>query len=188
MAESRPARGPNLDADRMLRELVLYVSLRSEGDPAFGAVKLNKILFLSDFLAYSQFGQSITGAEYMRLNMGPAPRRLVSVRDDLIARGEAVLVSRALPGLYRAQQKLIALRAPDLSLFSPEEIALIDSVIEAVRPMNGADLSAISHEFPGWMAAETRQTIPYETALLRMEPVVDEDLARTRELALQYGW
>ncbi len=176
------------ESERKLRELILYISLKSEGDPAFGAVKLNKILFLSDFLAYSQLGRAITGAEYMRLEMGPAPRRLVPLRDDMVACGEVVMVNRALPGLYRAQQRLVALRAPDLSVFGSEEIALVDSVIDAVRPMNGTDLSTVSHEFPGWLAAETGETIPYETALISSEPPTEADIQRTREMARQHGW
>ena len=32
------------------RELILYIAQESEGDPNFGATKLNKILFFCDFL------------------------------------------------------------------------------------------------------------------------------------------
>ena len=45
-------------------ELVLYIAKRSEDDPRFCAVKLNKIMYYSDFGAYRRLGQSITGANY----------------------------------------------------------------------------------------------------------------------------
>jgi hypothetical protein len=35
--------------DEKLRELILYVSTLSENDPNFGAAKLNKLLFYTDF-------------------------------------------------------------------------------------------------------------------------------------------
>ena len=48
------------------KELVLYIASRCERDPTFGAVKLNKELFFSDFWAYAEFGEPITGAEYIK--------------------------------------------------------------------------------------------------------------------------
>lgn len=53
-----------LEGTDKLRELVLYVCTASEGDESFGSVKLNKLLFYSDFLSYLQHGIPITGQEY----------------------------------------------------------------------------------------------------------------------------
>ena len=44
--------------ERKFKELVLYVAHRCGLDPNFGAVKLNKELFFSDFWAYAEFGGS----------------------------------------------------------------------------------------------------------------------------------
>ena len=60
------------DIDKF-KELILYVCEKSATDPNFGATKLNKILFLSDFWAYAYCGRPITGVEYMKLRFGPAP-------------------------------------------------------------------------------------------------------------------
>lgn len=49
---------------RRLKELMLYVSERLFDDPSFGAVKLNKVLYFSDLIAYSSLGHPITGATY----------------------------------------------------------------------------------------------------------------------------
>ena len=65
--------------DAKLRELVLLIATLSEGDEPFGKIKLNKVAFFSDFLAYLIFGRSITGHQYMRLPEGPAPRKLLLV-------------------------------------------------------------------------------------------------------------
>src|SRR6266487_3415423 len=48
-------------ADEKLRELILHICIRSEDDEAFGAVKLNKLLFFSDFHAFLRLGKPITG-------------------------------------------------------------------------------------------------------------------------------
>src|SRR5204863_5344149 len=77
--------------DRKLAELILFISERSEGDPRFGAGKLNKLLFYSDFGSYRLLGKSITGQQYQKLSNGPAPRRLAAVRDALVARHELAI-------------------------------------------------------------------------------------------------
>lgn len=35
-----------------LRELMLYLAIKCESDPRFGAVKLNKLMFVIDVSAY----------------------------------------------------------------------------------------------------------------------------------------
>jgi len=43
------------------RELVLYLSEKSQDDKKFGATKLNKILYFCDFGSYVKLGQPVTG-------------------------------------------------------------------------------------------------------------------------------
>jgi len=58
------------------KEVLLYIAQSSENDPRFGATKLNKILYFSDFKAFATLGDFITGATYQRLDRGPAPHEL----------------------------------------------------------------------------------------------------------------
>ncbi len=51
-----------------LGELMLFISKRTAEDRRFGATKLNKVLFFSDFLAYRLLGDPITGAQYRKLD------------------------------------------------------------------------------------------------------------------------
>jgi hypothetical protein len=74
--------------ERKMKELILYISQKCADDAKFGATKLNKILYFSDFLAYAYHGSPITGFEYQKLPNGPAPRRLVPVREQLMESGE----------------------------------------------------------------------------------------------------
>ncbi len=86
--------------ERKFTELLLYVATRLQGDRSGGATKLNKILFFADF-AHVRRGAPITGAEYQKLEHGPAARRLRPVRDRLIANGDAELVDEEFLG-YRS--------------------------------------------------------------------------------------
>ena len=160
------------DADK-LRELVLHISRQSEGDPCFGAVKLNKILFYADFLAYRKFGRPITGAEYQKLSHGPAPRQLKPLHSRMKHEG-ALAVRKAEYGGY-TQHRTLALREPILGKFTADEIALVDSVIQQLWEQNASDVSDRSHHFIGWQLAKLGETIPYSVALLtRRDPTEKE--------------
>jgi hypothetical protein len=151
-------------SDRKLAELILFISLRSEGDERFGATKLNKLLFFSDFSAYLLFAKSITGQLYQRLPQGPAPRRLIPVREALVANRD--LAIRKVEYFNKTQNRTFALREPRLSEFSAEQISLVTDIIEDNWEKNATDVSYRSHRFHGWEDAADGETIPYEVALL----------------------
>ena len=166
-----------------LRELVLYIASKLSTDDAFGATKLNKILFFSDFLAFGNLGRPITGATYQRLDHGPVARELAEVRQDLETRDEAVVAEADYFGFR--QKRLVPLRQPKLELFSGPEVALVDSVIDALRTRNATEVSALSHLEMGWQLAQDLETIPYETVFLSGEPVPEQALKRGQRIATE---
>ena len=149
---------------RKFSELILYVAKRSEDDPNFGATKLNKILFYADFMAFYQLGASISGQTYQKLKNGPAPRFLLPTVSTLKVKEACAEQVRDSYG-YR-QRRLIALREPDLSLFSGQEVGIINEVIDALWHYNATEVSALSHRFAGWRLAKLGDDIPYEAAFL----------------------
>jgi hypothetical protein len=161
--------------ERKFAELVLYAASRLADDPAGGAVKLNKVLFFSEFAHMRRHGQPITGVEYQKLRWGPAPRRLVPVRERLIAEGNARMVEETYNGL--PQQRLVPTRSPDIGLFTPDELAVVDSVVAELYGTTATDASLISHAEVGWQMVEEHETIPYEAAFLR-SPVVTDAVRR----------
>jgi hypothetical protein len=171
--ENTKREGNAMSKDARLAELILYISDRCQLDPTFGATKLNKILFYADFQHYASRGVPITGQEYMRLANGPVPRRLLPVRDELVQRHE--LVVRSVPYAGWQQKRTIALRDADLSGFNGDEIATVDSVINALWGKTAMEVSNLSHLFDGWKLAEDRETIPYEAALISEREPDEED-------------
>ncbi len=168
-------------------ELLLYVADKSLDDPSFGATKLNKILFFSDFLAYGRTRRPITGATYQRLERGPAPRELLPAQDELCKVGDAIVVEQR--RFNYPQKRLIPLREADLSAFVAEEIALVDKVIDLLRAHNAASVSALSHDIGvGWQIADDGTDIPYEAVFLSADTPTPTDVKRGRELAQQHGW
>lgn len=144
------------------KELVLYVALRSAEDAGFGRTKLNKVLFFSDFLAYQESGASITGAEYQKLEHGPAPRQMLPILRELLESGDASEVPRRV-GTY-SQRRLVAMRQPRLDLFSGQEIAVVDDVVDLLSGKGAVDVSELSHQMSlGWQVVDLNDTIPYGT-------------------------
>lgn len=162
------------------RELVLYVADKMQDAPWYGATVLNKVLFFADFYHYADYGKPITGAVYHRLDFGPAPKRLLPVRDELIASGRAVMRERSIGA--RQQQRLEAVAKPDLARFSAVEIKTVDEVIELLRGHTASTVSEVSHLMNGWKLAAHKETIPYETVFLSSTRVTDKDRAAAEGL------
>lgn len=170
---------------RKFGELLVYIASKCEDDPRFGAVKLNKILFYSDFAAYRRLGRSISGDEYQHLQEGPAPRHLPPIRDGLVREG--ALEVRPTRYYTMTQKRLVALREADLSEFTAEEIAIVDEVIDELWRLNGSEASSRTHQEIGWRITQESETIPYRTAWWSAEPLSVEQIERGREIAARYG-
>jgi hypothetical protein len=170
-----------------LEELILYISEKLATDSHYGATKLNKVLFLSDFMAYAKFGKPITGVEYIRRQFGPVPKPLVPVRDQMIKKGKLAIQETTIDPTI-SQKRPVNLKAAELKEFSAEEIALVDSIIDTCKDSTGKHLSNYTHQWHGWIAAEDGETIPYETVFISERPITPFEIERGRELAAKYGW
>jgi hypothetical protein len=172
--------------EKKLAELILYISQKCADDPCFGAIKLNKILYFADFLHYGDHLKPITGVEYQKLPYGPAPRRLVPVRDRLIAQGHLGIQ----PTLLRngsVQQRPVNLREPDLSMFSGTEIAQVDEVIQSFCRTDSDTISELSHRMIGWQVVRENETIPYKTVFVSNPKLSEAEIKRGIEVAAKYS-
>lgn len=177
---------PEFDREKF-KELLLYVADRSQEDPKFGATKLNKILFFSEFFAYLNFGAPIAGATYQSLEHGPGPRELRPVRREMEQAGDLHIDRRRYLGFN--QVRAVPGRMPDLSRFSPGELAIVDQVMGALRDMGAVDVSEVSHRLSmGWRIAGIGQVIPYESAFLSADMPSEDDILRGKELAAENDW
>lgn len=154
------------------RELVLYIADKSKEDPRFGAVKLNKILYYSDFEAYRRLREPITGATYRKMAEGPAADQLPSQHRIIVDTGDASLESK--PYFTGSQQPLVPLRRARQELFTREELEIVDQVIQGMWHMTARDAAEFSQRELGWQAASPGEEIPYQTAWLSSDPVSQE--------------
>jgi len=178
-------------SDAKMKELILYVAKSSEKDKKFGAVKLNKILFYADFLAYLKRGKSITGQEYFALDEGPAPKRLLPIREQMKADGEIVIKKVDQFGLPRPQERIEANRSPVLDgVFSADEIADVNYILQELRDKTGKDVTNMSHEFAGWKSAFSKgakTTIPLSTVRFDPEGFLGIEMPPLPAHLIEYG-
>jgi hypothetical protein len=172
---------PELPDITKLKELALYVAEGSKDDPKFGAVKLNKILYYSDFNSYRELGKPITEAIYQHISEGPAPKEMLLAIQELLSSGEAEYEER--PYFNLRQKRLVNRRKPNRNLFSKEELRIIDEAIEELRPYNATEVSTLSKQEWGVKLYGINEDIPYRTAWLSAAPLTQEQVAQGLELA-----
>ncbi|MBA3736604.1 MAG: SocA family protein [Actinobacteria bacterium] len=149
------------------KELILYLADKSGDDLGFGMTKLNKLLYFSDFEAYRRLGRSITGATYQKLEWGPAAREFLPLHEELLSDQRARVEARPRGRFWR---KVTVSSGADTSAFSPDELQVINAIIQELRPYDATGSSDLSHhQSVGWNVVDYGETIPYETVVVSAE-------------------
>src|SRR5262245_13351124 len=117
------------------KELILYLADQSREDPGFAQTKLNKLLFFCDFEAYRRRGRAITGATYQKLEWGPAAREFLPAHEELL-RDQWARTERRRRG--RFWQRVTISTGADTRVFSSDDLAIIDAVIDELQPYDAA--------------------------------------------------
>ncbi|SRR5581483_2666301 len=175
----------SLNPNERLRELILYIVKKHHGNRSFGALKLYKVLFFSDFRFFAAHGEPITGAAYKKDEFGPVPANIFALLEQMKTAGELEQKKHQFGQTKRSV--FTAMREADLKNFSREQIAEVDRAIHEVGYMTSDAVSEMSHK-RAWRIARMEELIPYQFALLSDEPISNDEINRTKELAAQYGW
>jgi len=112
-------------------------------------VKMNKLLFYSDFLHFKRFGQSISGYMYQAIQMGPVPFRYDAIYDLLTYEDFIAFVFTEVNSSQ--VDKPVPLKKFDEELFKPSELEVLDEIFKRFNKMNTAELIELSHNEKGWI-------------------------------------
>jgi hypothetical protein len=165
-----------------LEELILYIVARHEGDRQFGLTRLTKVLFWAEFEWFRRTGKPIAGGTYIKMPRGPMLDRFRDTLYGMQQRNLLRLERRPSGGPYPLERP-ITMREPDITLFSADQLALVDQIIAHHWGETAGEVSDISHDFMGWRLADPQERIPYGTATVYAPEVTDEDV----QLALKLG-
>ena len=159
---------------------VLFFARNTNAD-SLGAIKLNKLLYFSDFLHFKAYGRSILGDRYIKWPFGPVPSTANNIIYSLLS-GNAksalgVNLASRLESKIKVQKdrlngkklhKIIALEDPNLSFFSESELEIMEGVATQCRrlKLSGTELSRLTH-LPGtpWSKTKANQEIDYRLIL-----------------------
>lgn len=140
-----------------LKNVMLYV-LNQCGETFY--TKMNKILFYIDFIAYKERGIAITGLSYKAIDYGPVPEhweRVYSQFDEICQEPrtfgtyEGIILSTSTPS--------------NESIFSKEELAILNAVCSRFKTVSSKEISALSHEEKAWIDNhKTHSRIPFTSA------------------------
>ena len=145
-----------------------YVIATADGHD-LGKTKLNKILWFADCAAWRSHGRTITGLkEYIKLQYGPVPPRIDMALSILAQQRLAESIDQYVgPYVRFGYRSLVEPRADNY--LSTEDRKILDSVIEAVRPMTAFDVSEISHDAL-WHSTPYGQRIAVAAAAVQHTP------------------
>lgn len=134
-------------------------------------LKLNKLLFYTDFLSYKQFGVSITGLSYRPIQYGPVP----TCYDNIYAclENESIISSfwvREENG--SAKETFITDRTIDLQLFNEDEQSIIDMICETFGKMKTWDMVDLSHKEKVWIEKhKDKEIIDYQENAFELQAI-----------------
>ncbi len=112
--------------------------------------KLSKLLYFLDFIHFKQTGYPSIGLEYYAFDKGPLPRDFwAEIKDGSVPEdfeGKLALVPKAdaLPP-YDSEIEVHAIKKPDLSIFTPREIKILENLAFVYKEARASDISEVTH-------------------------------------------
>lgn len=112
--------------------------------------KLSKLLYFLDFIHFNQTGYPSIGLKYYTFEKGPVPRDFwLEIRDADVPEdfeGKIALIRRT--DDFAPNYKEVEIRAlgkPDLSVFTPRELEILDELAFVYKEATASDMSEVTH-------------------------------------------
>lgn len=112
--------------------------------------KLSKLLYFLDFIYFNQTGYPSIGLKYYAFEKGPVPRDFwLEIRDADVPeefKGRIVLIRKMddFAPNYK-EVEIHALEKPDLSMFTPREIEILEDLAFVYKEATASDMSEVTH-------------------------------------------
>jgi len=145
---------------------ILYLCQKL-GGKIKGKKKLAKLLYFVDFDFYEKYEKSITGATYRHLPMGPYPVGLEEVTKEMSKKNLLTIDLVKEREEYISTETYGCVVESDTSLFSSNEIKMLDRVVDKYGHLNGKQLEELSHSEAPYIATKLKDEIPYELSFYR---------------------
>ena len=147
------------------KNTILFFAQRIQNG-TLGKLKLMKLLYFLDFDFFEKYGRSVTGDEYLRFEYGPVQRMGEKMLKKMSGR-EIKITKRTVAGGLNDQMHIAALKDFDVSVFSKEELLMLEEVASKWEKFAGAEMKNASDGEAPWIATKPNDVIDYNLAFYR---------------------
>jgi transcriptional regulator with XRE-family HTH domain len=134
------------DLQRMI-EMIVYFTAGCKP----WKTKLNKLLFYTDFTHYKKTGYSISGAEYIAIQMGPVPLNFGSIFEYAAMQDDITITYQEFQNGGIGELFTPHPQHPvDPALFDHDELETMKKVLDMFGAASTTDIVRFSHEEPAW--------------------------------------
>lgn len=151
--------------EKKYKNVVLFFANKIKNG-TLGKLKIMKLLYFLDFDFFEKYGKSVTGDEYLRFDNGPVPRMAEKFLKEMNGTDVKISTRKIADGL-RDQQHIEPLRLYEMSLFSREELMMMEEVADKWEKFSGAEMKNASHGEAPWIATKANDVIDYNLAYYR---------------------
>jgi Protein of unknown function (DUF4065) len=139
-----PTPRPHEQPTPKLAHVLHYIISRTVGLD-FGEVKINKAVVAADSESYRRYGETITGAQaFQKQQFGPVPNGVLKALAALRRAGK--ISPNPVPTPAGERQEYVALAEPDLSVFTAQEIDVINLAISGLQRISAVTASNRTHD------------------------------------------
>ena len=151
--------------EKKYKNAILFFAKKTQNG-TLGKLKIKKLLYYLDFDFFEKYGKSVTGDEYLRFEHGPVPRMAEKILKQMEGK-EIKITRRKIKEGLNDQQHIEALKDFDLSVFSKEELVMLDDVAGKWEKFTGTEMKMATHGEAPWISTEPDGVIDYNLAYYR---------------------
>jgi len=151
--------------EKKYKNLILFFAGKIRNG-TLGKLKMMKLLYFLDFDYFEKYGKSVTGDEYLRFENGPVPRMAEKMLKEMGSK-DIKITKRKIALGYNDQLHIEALKDFDVSLFSREELLMMEETANKWEKFSGTEMKTASHGEAPWIATKPNNVIDYNLAYYR---------------------
>jgi len=163
----RPQANPDID-EKMFKNIFIYILNKVGIKPNIGKTTLYKLLYFADFDHYEKYGTSITGTNYIKLPMWPAPYNFDVLVHDMVKNDEILVADQNYGGYY--QKKYFPNKIVESKELPDTARAIVDDILSRYADMNASEISNYSHGDVPRLQTKDMEIIDYSLANSRHYP------------------
>lgn len=151
--------------EKKYKNLILFFANKIKNG-TLGKLKIMKLMYFLDFDYFEKYGQPVSGDEYLRFDNGPIPRMAEKILKEM--NGKDIKITKRKIGFgYNDQQYIEPLKGFDVSLFSKEELLMMEETANKWEKFSGTEMKNASHGEAPWIATKPNNVIDYNLSYYR---------------------